>query len=246
MKKLDVKFKVLLIIFTILMVAFSQLTAAVAQNNGKQKPISIYASAFKHIPGLEKSEKNIIKSVVKALNLREKKAKYHRGTIDVIDMDGDREGDFLIVALLKKDSYGMDIVRITVSDNYRFRSIEKNYVLKYGDSSTDWLPATRACDCPDETVEILLSTCETGIPTAVAGIEYSYDVAVAAGYTAKKLLGSEENTVEIDNWLCCPNLKYWGRIGHGYTGGIVVADGNLTSAYFDSLPAGALSGKSLY
>ena len=86
----------------------------------------------------------------------------------------------------------------------------------------------------------------TGIPTAVDGINYSYTAAVNAGYTTVKLLGSEENTTDIDNWLSCPNLKYWGRIGHGYTGGIVLDDGYLTSSYFDSLPTGALNGITLY
>ncbi len=246
MKRFNVSFKLLLVILTIAAIGCFQLTAASPQDNGESIPLSIFASAYKHIPGLEKSEAKIIKSVAKELDLKSKKAKYHRGKIDVIDVDADKEGDFLIVCLLDRDRYGMDTTKIILGENYEFLHVERGYVMQSGDSSTEWLPSDRACNCPDETVEILLSTCETGIPTAVAGINYSYDVAVAAGYTAHKLMGSEENTVEIDKWLCCPNLKYWGRIGHGSTTGILVYDGTLSYTYFDSLPAGALLGKSLY
>jgi hypothetical protein len=170
---------------------------------------------------------------------------YHRAAIDVVDEDYDAEGDFLVVYFLRNDSYTTEISKITLLEHYQVLWIENDYKLKKKDTSTEWLASERGT-CPDPSIEIVLSTCETGIPTAVEGINYSYDAAVSAGYNTVKLLGSEENTTDIDHWLSCPNLKYWGRIGHGSTTGILVADGTLSYTYFDSLPAGALLGKSLY
>jgi PKD repeat protein len=247
MKRSHFSFKVLTIITAFVIIGCFQLSASQAQAVGSSNkvPITIFSSAYKHIPGLEKDADKIIKTVRKEFNLDDRGMNYHRVAIDVIDEDNDAEGDFLFVYFLLKHTYTSEISKMTLAENYEVIWIENGYKLKQGESSTEWL-VRESCDCPDPSVEIVLSTCCTDIPTAVAGINYSYDAAVSAGYNTVKLLGSEENTTDIDKWLCCPNLKYWGRIGHGYTGGIVLDDGNLTYSYFDSLPDGALLGKSLY
>ena len=112
--------KLFVIIFLLFAFCWCQLMAGPGQNL-KKIPLSIFASAYKHIPGLEKSDKKIIKSVIKGLDLKAKKKQYHRGKIDVIDVDADLEGDFLIVMLLKKGSYDTDTVKVTLAENYKFQ-----------------------------------------------------------------------------------------------------------------------------
>ncbi|UCH98157.1 MAG: hypothetical protein JSV88_15255, partial [Candidatus Aminicenantes bacterium] len=179
MKKSNVSFKLLTIIIAFVTIGCFQLAASQAQAAGSSDkvPITIFANAYKHIPGLEKDANKIIKTVRKEFNLDDRGMNYHRVAIDVIDEDNDAEGDFLFVYFLLKHTYTSEISKITLSGNYEVVRIEYGYKLKPGESSTEWL-VREACDCPDPSVEIVLSTCETGIPTAVEGINYSYDAAV--------------------------------------------------------------------
>jgi len=247
MKRSSFSFKLFTILIAFVIIGSFQLNASQSQkrDNSLKVPVTIFGNAYKHIPGLEKHEAKIIQTVRKEFNLDDRSMNYHRAAIDVIDENSDAEGDFLVVYFLQKDRYTTEISKITLSGNYEVLYIENDHKITAGETSTERLISERGT-CPDDTVEVVLSTCETGIPTAVDGINYSYTAAVNAGYNTVKLLGSEENTTDIDHWLSCPNLKYWGRIGHGYTGGIVLDDGNLTSGYFDSLPTGALNGITLY
>lgn len=233
------------IIVAFLSIGFLQLGA---EQPMKETPMKIFASAFKHIPGLDKDAKVVINKVRKEFKLyykEEKDRKYYQVALDLIDEDADSKGDFLYVYFMDIKSYKADVTRITLGQDFDFEIIEANYKPGAGETSAE-LAETYDCVCPDPTVEVLLSTCETGIPTAVAGINTSYDYAVNAGYVAHKLMGSEENTVDIKNWMCCPNLIYWGRIGHGATTGIYMNDGMLSYTYFDGLAPGALSGKVFY
>ena len=69
------------------------------------------------------------------------------------------------------------------------------------------------------------------IATAKAGVEYACKVAASAGYKVVKLLGKDANLANYRHYLS-GHLKAFGNIGHGYTGGIVLFDGNLTSQWF--------------
>jgi outer membrane lipoprotein-sorting protein len=247
MKRSNFSFKLLTIMIAFVIIGCFQLNASQAQekDDSFRVPVKIFANAYKHIPGLDKDAVKIINTVRKEFNLYERRMNYHRVVIDVVDEDYDAEGDFLVVYFLLKNRYSMEISKITLLEHYEVLWVENDYKLKKKETSTEWLVYEYGT-CPDESVEIVLSTCCTSIPTAVEGINYSYNAAVSAGYSTVKLLGSQENTTDIDHWLSCPNLKYWGRIGHGSSTGILLYDGTLSYTYFNSLPAGALQGKSLY
>jgi uncharacterized repeat protein (TIGR02543 family) len=244
-KKSKMSFKLTMIFMVLFLLGLFQFGEAQQE---KEIPIKMFSSAFKHIPGLDKDAKEIIKKVRKEFKLyykEEKDRKFHQVALDLVDEEKDREVDYLFVYFMANNTYKTDVSRIILGDNYDFLLIEDNYIPGQWETSAE-LEGEADGTCPDNSVEILLSTCETGIPTAVSAINTSYNEAVSAGYTARKLFGSEENTTDIDNWLCCPNLIYWGRVGHGYTGGIVLDDGNLTYSYFNSLETNALQGKVLY
>jgi hypothetical protein len=88
-------------------------------------------------------------------------------------------------------------------------------------------------------VDMVFGTPVPEIPTAKAAVEYACTIATQAGYKVVKLLGRAANVANYRNYLT-QHLKAFGNVGHGYTGGIVLFDGNLTSAWFSGLTDKAL------
>jgi len=247
MRKFSLSFTIITMLLTLLVLGSIQLNGA-SGGKGKYIPVTIFSSAYQHIPSLAGDAAKIVKNVRAEFNLYEKQKNfsYHKAKVDVIDEDNDNKGDFLIVYLLKQATYDSETVRIFLGSKYEFVSKEYGYEIQYGDSSGDRLPAVKACNCPDNNIEVLVSSCEDGISTAVEAVNYVYNLAIQKGYTAKKLLGTGENVADIQNWLCCPNLKFWGRVGHGTTQYIVLDDGNLTYTYFDGLSSTQIQNKVFY
>ncbi len=58
----------------------------------------------------------------------------------------------------------------------------------------------RYASCPDESVDMVFSTAETGIPTAVSCIQSLSRTASGKGYNVKTLTGSAENRAAVLNW----------------------------------------------
>jgi hypothetical protein len=147
--------------------------------------------------------------------------------------------DHLIVYLLSKHTYSYTTTRLNLNADYTVSSMVSNYEEQEEDYYQD-SPGAYA-ECPDQSVDMVFSTCETGIPTAVAGVNKAVEIAESKGYKVEKLLGSEENTTAIKNWLACDNLVLFGRIGHGSPTGIQLKDGNLSYSYFQGLSSTALN-----
>jgi hypothetical protein len=100
--------------------------------------------------------------------------------------------------------------------------------------------------CPDNSVDVVLSTCETSIPTAVRGIRDAASAARNAGYKVRTLYGSSENVSAVLNWLSCSNLVGFGRIGHGLQNAFMVADGQVTYQHFRSMGSQSLNSKVIF
>jgi ELWxxDGT repeat protein len=175
----------------------------------------------------------IVRENISTENYREARVKvrYHN----------DGKPNTLVVYGLYVDTYFFDVTKIVVDDEYRVLSVTGNYQEAASPEAFE-----EESVCPDNTVDILLSTCEDRYPTAVSAIEESYDLAVELGYVAVKLLGDEENTASIKKWLSCSNLKYWGRVGHGNTTGILLDDGTLMYTDFNDMQSNSLENKILY
>jgi hypothetical protein len=149
-----------------------------------------------------------------------------------------------MIYLLSKSTYSFDTARVNLAADYTVLSIISNYQEQqsgYGQDSPETYDA-----CPDESVEMVFSTCETSIPTAMAGVNKAVEIAESQGYKVERLLGSQENTTAIKNWLACDNLIMFGRIGHGSETGIMLDDGMLNYTYFQNLSSTALNDKVLY
>ena len=86
-------------------------------------------------------------------------------------------------------------------------------------------PLTTLSVKPKRVPDMVFGTPVPEIPSAKAGVDYAYKVAALAGYKVVKLLGKDANLANYRNYLS-GHLKAFGNIGHGYTGGIVLYDGN--------------------
>lgn len=183
--------------------------------------------------------KNVVRS---AFQLEKNEQRLHRVTVSVRFADGDLP-DHLIVHLLDKDTYSFETARVNLRNGYKVRSIQRNYTET---EEEDRLYATYGT-CPDNSVDMVFGTNLTGgdYPTAVAAINYAADLAESLGYKVKKLWGREENRAAYDNWFACPNVKLFGRVGHGNQSAIYVDDGTVDYNYFRSLGPNGLANKVL-
>ena len=205
----------LCVVLAILLNGFS----AVAQPPEPGVPVEIVAQPLRATPLQQDAVAEIVADA-----LQPSADVYRKAKVRVLP-------DYMIVYLLPKDSWSFETVKIALGADNEIVSVERGYVENASDYP-EQAGATYAC--PDDTVEAVVSTCETGISTAVEGVNTVYNKLTNAGWNAEKLLGSEENTTDIKNWLSCPNLKYFGRIGHGSTTGIMLSNGTLSYTYFQS------------
>ena len=208
--------------------------------SGGEVPVTIIPSSLLGSESLQ--EDKVVSIVTEELGLSSAATPYLKAKVRVLYGEAG-EADSLIVYLPHKDTYLFETAKIELGENYSVVSVEKDYVEQEGDFSQEG--ATYAT-CPDDTVQIVVSSCCTEFPSSVAAVNNSYNAAVAAGYETVKLLGSQENTTAIKNWLSCPNLIYWGRVGHGNSSGILLDDASLTTSNYWNGMAGELPGKILY
>ncbi len=202
-------------------------------------PINIFKSTYQSAKALNNKK---IESIIND-NLELSKDLHHKVNVKVIyDVSG--YPDYLIVYTLSKDSYSFKTSRIDIDAKYKVTSVKKNYKETEADSSQGKVDVYATC--PDESIEMVFSTCETGIASAVAGVNAASQTATNAGYRTKVLLGSAENTTAILNWLSCDNLVYFGRIGHGSSSGIMVSNGTLSYNDFQNMSSNTLNNKVLY
>lgn len=165
--------------------------------------------------------------------------------------------------MLRAYTYTADIVKMVIDAKYNVRSVDASYGGEeegdYGDvvAPMATIPAGAIAPAVGAVavgtiigtvalrVDMVFGTPVPEIPTAKAAVEAAYRTAVAAGYKAVKLLGPAANLANYKKYLG-GHLKAFGNVGHGYTGGIVLADGNLTSAWFAALPKKTLSPEVIY
>ncbi len=144
--------------------------------------------------------------------------------------------DVIYTMLNHKDSYSIDFMQIRHDGQ---RATEVGYDVYYPvvvESSSFY------ASCPDTTRETYWSTECSTISTAVNVINTNNSRAQTRGYKTEKAVGSAESYTNVMNNLSCAGLKVWGRVGHGYTGGLQLTGGyNLTG--FSGV---SLSNKGIY
>ncbi|MCP3941877.1 MAG: hypothetical protein GY710_10390 [Desulfobacteraceae bacterium] len=202
-------------------------------------PINIFPTHYQYAKAIDD---NKIESIITD-NLKLSENLHYKVNVKIIyKPSGDP--DHLIVYILSNHTYLFETTRIDINDAYQVISIETKYLETEADYSQGDVEVYASC--PDKSVEMVFSTCETGIQTAVAGINFAAGVAEDAGYNVEVLLGNAENRSAILNWLECDDLVYFGRIGHGSTTGIMVSNGTLSYNDFRNMPLDTLNSKVLY
>ncbi|MBF0360700.1 MAG: hypothetical protein HQK49_06800 [Oligoflexia bacterium] len=166
-----------------------------------------------------------------------KQGNYRRADMK-IKQNGDNRD--VIVHLVSNENYSFETAIMTVNKQNKVISIARNAI----DPSIISVLFPR---CPDTTVDVVYATACDDIGTAVNGVNTACDIATAAGYKCRTLIGNQATVAAYKNWMACPNLKGFGNIGHGNTSGILLANGEtLSSTYFNALATTALNGLVIY
>ena len=151
----------------------------------------------------------------------------------------------LYAYMLRAYTYTADVARLIVDADYNVRSVDTSYEgdaeQRYAERSARRAAAIR----PKENgPDMVFGTPVPEIPTAKAAVDSVCKIATKAGFKVVKLLGKNANLANYRKYLG-GHLKAFGSVGHGYTGGIVLSDGNLTSSWFSN-PKVSLSPEVVY
>lgn len=147
----------------------------------------------------------------------------------------------LVSTLKYKNIYYFETAVVTLASDNKFQKMEIN-VTPQRALQLLRAPAIAAISaCPDNSIDMVFATPEDGIPTAVTGANAACNSARAGGYRCRTLIGDQATVKAYKSYLTnCPKLKALGNIGHGNTGGILLADGVLDAAWFNSLATNKL------
>jgi len=156
----------------------------------------------------------------------------------------DGKPEAIIAYMLRAYTYTADIVKMDVDAQYRVKAIEKSYV-EEEEHVFAAAPLAAARIKPKVVPDMVFGTPVPEIATAKRAVEYACRVATSAGYKCVKLLGKDANLANYKHYLS-GHLKAFGNVGHGYTGGIVLVDGNLTSGAVSGLARKPLSPEVIY
>ncbi len=177
------------------------------------------------------SNQAISQVVSDALNLAGQEDLYSKARV-MVYAKKNSQIDYYIVYLLHRHTYDAEIFRLDVERDNSI-SVIKDYVEERSREEAE------SCQtCPDETVEIVVSSFEPEANSHPANdaVSECYDDLIAAGINAVELYGNGESLEAIKNWLSCENVKLWGRIGHGVSNGtIILGDGSLTPSIVSSM-----------
>ncbi len=161
---------------------------------------------------------------------------YYKADVNVYTKLGG-VSDYFVVYLFRSDIYLAVCYKVDI-EQAKVVDVIKDY-LEVDDREENEVCGT----CPDEDVEAVFSAI-TEFQSAIQGAENAYNTATGAGINSVILLGSQESLTAIKNYLDCPKLKMWGRIGHGTSTMLVLGDGSRFSTSTINSVASDMEGKS--
>lgn len=180
--------------------------------------------------------------------------KYYRIIVEA-DYNEGNYPQALRTYLLYNDSTSFDSARILLGDNYSVTALEQGneaiieaavHSSETGASAAELCSSSSSRSVDLTGVQLVFSTCEDDLPSAVVAVNRAYEIAVANGYNAIKLIGAEENKANVKALLNAPGIIGWGRVGYGTDMGIILDDGALYYTYFNSLQPAALENKVIF
>jgi hypothetical protein len=205
------------------------------ENVNENVQVVVLGTAAKAVYSAGES-RQIQKAVMDELLLPAKEP-YHKVQV-VVKHRSDGKPEAIVAYMLRAYTYTADVVKMDIDEKYGVRSVEMCYVeeeeVEYAAA-----PLAAAVAKPKVVPDMVFGTPVPEIATAKAAVETACKIATAAGFKCVKLLGKDANLANYKHYLG-GHLKAFGNVGHGYTGGIVLADGNLTSAWYSGLAKKAL------
>jgi len=140
--------------------------------------------------------------------------------------------DHLVVYLFRSDIYYAPCFRLEV-ENMQVTEVVEDYVEEQPD---DGICPT----CPDPDIQVLLSCATPEYPSGPRCMESVKELAEAEGLKAVYLDKSGETLTNIKDYLTCPQLIMWARVGHGSRSGIVLGSGSFNTSAVNSLEGNKL------
>lgn len=160
-----------------------------------------------------------------------------------VKVKNDKEGkpEYLVVYKLRKDSYMADVSKVKVDNNYTVKEIINDYNDEGDFDEVEEEEENKSY----ATYDFVFATPVSNISTALDAVNNLYNMAINAGYTAKKLIDSEATVANYKHYLTS-GVKGFVNVGHGNTHEIVLDDGRLNYQWFNSLAGSALNSTVVY
>lgn len=116
---------------------------------------------------------------------------------------------YFVVELFKSNQWGVASYKLNIEDN-QIKSVEPDYV------EEDPIDENFCASCPDPEVQVILGLSVSEAPQTVQPAQKKVEEALRkANIKFKSLVDSEESKTSVLNYLSCPKLVLYGRIGHG-------------------------------
>ncbi len=185
-----------------------------------------------------------VTEIIRTQVLPKSDAEYHR--VDVkIRRRADQSPKYLVAYLLRKDIYLVEVVKVDVDQDLQVTETAWGYddsAEEDEEPGGEFLVGEEEFACP---YDIVAGTPVPEIDSAQKAVMYVCDEATKAGLKCKTLIGPDANLANYKAYLAC-GLKGFVNVGHGNTGGIVLADGVLSAAWFNSVAGQALKPAVVY
>lgn len=217
-------------------------------NNKKDVEIRVFASR-KEYAELDEKDKSRVSEIIKNQVLPQKSgAEYYR--VDVkIKRKKDQNPQYLLAYLLRKDIYLAEVVRVDLESDYEVTETKWDYDNSLDDDEDEeeeeQLFSSSEKDEYADAYDFVVATPVPDIPTAKYAVEYLQTLFTNLGYRSKMLLGTQANVANYKQYLTS-RLKGFVNIGHGNTNGILLSDGTLSAAWFNSVANQSLNPAVVY
>jgi hypothetical protein len=188
-----------------------------------------------------------VREVIRNHVLPEAKGNYLRVNVEV-KRTRDQRPRYLIAYLLRSDIYLAEVVRVDVDEQYNVEKVSYDYNVS-ADKEAEAAEEDEEDHLPYEEgfygVDFVAATPVPEIPTAAGCITHVNNQAAKVGLSCKVLSGATATVANYKQYLQS-GLKGFVNVGHGFPGGIVLADGTLDAATLQKLTKKPLSPGVIY
>jgi hypothetical protein len=207
-------------------------------------PIRIFGSR----PEFESSDRGDearVADVIRNHVLPQAKGEYLRVDVEV-KRTWDQTPQYLVAYLLRKDVYLAEVVRVDIDSDYNVSEVTYDYDVSQDQEAEEEEDEDHPeYDVGDYGFDFVVATPVPEITSASNCIAKVKDEATARGFSCKVLSGADANVANYKQYLQS-RLKGFVNVGHGFTGGIVLADGTLDAGTLQKLTGGPLAPGVIY